>query len=395
MVDIFIANRENHSPRRVDESIKSHTKAERFGMKLSKAWPTKSVEDAPSVSSESFISDPIETNIQVEPEHEIMAINAKGVRKSFGDVIALDSVDLNLEFGKVLALLGPNGAGKTTLIKILTTLISSDRGKVEVGGYDVFREPNRVREIIGLAGQNVAIDDDLTGEENIGLIGSLYHLDSSKIFARTKILVERFDLIDSAARPVKTYSGGMRRRLDLAASLIGKPKILFLDEPSIGLDPKSRLDLWAIIKKLVKEGTTILLTTQYLEEADHLADEIIVIDKGKVVAKGTPDFLKSQVGGEVLEVHISNPIQVRIASQIISKISGQNSNLDSSVGLVTVSIQKAVALLPQIIREFDNAKIELKDVSVRRPTLNEVFLTLTGHLAEAETTNSSDQVSEQ
>lgn len=311
-------------------------------------------------------------------------VSVAGVAKAFGKTEALRGVDLNVPAGKVLALLGPNGAGKTTLVNIMTTLLPADAGTVVVGGYDVAREPDKVREIMGLTGQFTAIDENLTGQENLEMVGRLYHLGASHARARTAELLLQFDLKDAANRVTRTYSGGMKRRLDLAASLIAKPKVLFLDEPTTGLDPKSRLDLWAIIKKLVTEGTTILLTTQYLEEADHLADSIVVIDHGKVIARGTADELKRQVGGDVLEVHPHNHAHLSRVSELLGTLGHSAHHEDREAGKVTVPVAGGAEVLVEAVRRLDAEGISVHDIVLRRPSLDDVFLALTGRTSDEE-----------
>ncbi len=307
-------------------------------------------------------------------------IEARGLVKKYGDVVALDGLDLSVPEGTVYGLLGPNGAGKTTAVRILTTLLKPDAGTATVDGLDVVRKPNAVRRIIGLTGQYAAVDEYLTGRENLRMFGDLYHLPTAYVKERSDELLERFDLTDAADRSLRTYSGGMRRRLDLAASLIAKPRVLFLDEPTTGLDPRSRIGLWEVIKDLVADGTTVLLTTQYLEEADQLAEEIVVIDHGRVIAQGTSDSLKDQVGGDRLEVVVEDPAQVDAAAAALRSV---------ATGEVTIADQRVIApvvggslTLVDAVRSLDTAHVAIADLALRRPTLDDVFLSLTGHTAE-------------
>ena len=296
-----------------------------------------------------------------------------------GEVTALNGLSLDVEEGTVLGVLGPNGAGKTTTVRILATLLKPDSGSATVAGIDVIKHPDKVREVIGLSGQYAAVDETLTGWDNLVMFGRLYHLGRQQSINRANELLERFDLTEAARRPIKTYSGGMRRRLDLAASLIVKPKILFLDEPTTGLDPRGRQDMWSVIQDLVKGGVTLLLTTQYLEEADQLADEIAVIDRGTVIARGTSDALKKQVGGERLEITVETA-DIAAAQEIVARISGNATHTD----LRTISapvLTGSVALL-DALRALDEAKIHPLDIGLKRPSLDDVFLSLTGHVAE-------------
>lgn len=298
-----------------------------------------------------------------------------------GEVKALDDLSLDVEEGTVLSVLGPNGAGKTTTVRILATLLSPDSGHATVGGIDVVKHPDKVREIIGLSGQYAAVDETLTGWDNLVMFGRLYHLGKKASVARADELLERFSLTESAKRPIKTYSGGMRRRLDLAAAIIVKPKILFLDEPTTGLDPRGRQEMWGVIQELVQGGVTLLLTTQYLEEADHLADEIAVIDRGKVIARGTSDALKKDVGGERLEV-IVEANQLKIAAEIIARVSGTAAQIDEGMRSVSAPVKNGTKSLMDALREFDDAKLHPLDIGLKRPSLDDVFLALTGHAAE-------------
>ncbi|HEY2302572.1 MAG TPA: ATP-binding cassette domain-containing protein [Acidimicrobiales bacterium] len=316
---------------------------------------------------------------------ERAAVLVDGIKKRFGSVTALDGVSFEVRRGTVLGLLGPNGAGKTTAVRILTTLLQPDEGRAEVEGFNVVTQTDDIRKRIGLAGQNAAVDENLTGRENIELVGRLYHLPKVEAKRRAQHLLERFDLADAADRTVRTYSGGMRRRLDLGASLVGEPTVLFLDEPTTGLDPRSRIDLWEIIRQLVSEGTTVLLTTQYLEEADELANRVVVIDHGRVIAAGTPDELKSRVGGDVLEVTVAEPATVRHAAELVVQASGGEANdvaIEAETGKVTVRVKRGARVLADTVRMFDAAGVPIGDLALRKPTLDDVFLTLTGRPAE-------------
>jgi len=299
-----------------------------------------------------------------------------------GKVRALDGLSLDVEEGTVLSVLGPNGAGKTTCVRILTTLLRPDSGSAIVGGIDVIKNPDKVREIIGLSGQYAAVDEILTGYDNLVMFGQLYHLGKKQSILRANELLERFSLTEAAKRPIKTYSGGMRRRLDLAASLIVKPKVLFLDEPTTGLDPRGRQEMWGVIEELVKGGVTLLLTTQYLEEADQLADDIVVIDTGKVIARGSSDQLKKQVGGERLEV-VVDAVHVAKTLEIVSRISGVKATLDEGIRQISAPVSTGSQALFEVLRSLDEAGIHALDVGLKRPSLDDVFLSLTGHAAES------------
>lgn len=298
-----------------------------------------------------------------------------------GAVRALDHLSLDVEEGTVLGVLGPNGAGKTTCVRILATLLKPDSGRAMVGGIDVIKHPEKVREVIGLSGQYAAVDEILTGWDNLVMFGQLYHLGKKASIARAEELLERFSLTDSAKRPIKTYSGGMRRRLDLAASLIVKPKVLFLDEPTTGLDPRGRQEMWSVIEELVKGGVTLLLTTQYLEEADQLADEIAVIDHGKVIARGTSDALKKQVGGERLEIVVETQ-NIAKTLEVVAAISGNRATLDEGLRMISAPVSTGATALIETLRSLDAAGIHPLDVGLKRPSLDDVFLSLTGHAAE-------------
>ena len=309
-----------------------------------------------------------------------VAVEAEGLVKHFGDVVALDGIDLSVERGQVVGLLGPNGAGKTTPVRILSTLLEPTAGSARVAGFDVSKHPDDVRRAIGLTGQYAAVDEYLTGRENLRMFGDLYHLSPSYVKARSTELLEWFDLSEAADRPARTYSGGMRRRLDLASSLIAKPSILFLDEPTTGLDPRSRLGMWGVIQDLVNDGTTVLLTTQYLEEADQLAQDIVVIDHGRVIAHGTAEALKDQIGGDRIEISVSDPTLVGRAVEVLRPIGKGDAVVDDTRVLMPVTGGSTV--LVDAIRLLDGSGIEVSDIVLRRPTLDDVFLSLTGHVAE-------------
>ncbi len=310
------------------------------------------------------------------------AIEAHGLVKHYGDVMALDGVDLRVEEGTVLGLLGPNGAGKTTTVRILSTLLHPDAGTATVTGFDVVRDAQRLRSVIGLSGQYAAVDENLTGRENLYLFGRLYQLPRSVARTRADELLEQFSLTGAANRVTKTYSGGMRRRLDLASALIGRPRLLFLDEPTTGLDPRSRLGMWDVIRSLVREGTTLLLTTQYLEEADELADVIAVVDAGSIIAEGTADQLKSQVGGERIEVVARHATDVARTLALLTRGTDGEGSVDAHTRKVTVPAHGGAQRLVEVVRTLGDEGIEIDDIGLRRPTLDDVFLSLTGHLAE-------------
>jgi len=315
----------------------------------------------------------------------VNAVVAEGLVKTYktrtGTVRALDGLDLSVPEGSVLGLLGPNGAGKTTTVRILSTLLRPDAGRATVAGFDVITQSQELRSVIGLSGQYAAVDENLTGQENLVLFGRLYGLTKSDAHGRAKELLEQFLLTDAGARVTKTYSGGMRRRLDLACALAGRPRLLFLDEPTTGLDPRSRIALWDIIRERVRAGSTVLLTTQYLEEADELADAIAVVDHGKIIAKGTADQLKAQTGGERIEVVVHDAADLARASALIAG-DGDDRVVDERSRRVTVPARGGVPRLMAILRDLEAAGIALDDVGLRRPTLDDVFLALTGHAAE-------------
>jgi len=311
------------------------------------------------------------------------AIEAEGLVKRFGKTTALAGVDLAARTGTVFGLLGPNGAGKTTAVRILATLLRPDGGRASVAGYDVVRDAHQVRQLIGLTGQYASVDEGLTGLNNLIMIGRLLGLSRRDARARALQLLDRFELSDAAGRPAKTYSGGMRRRLDLAASLVGRPQVLFLDEPTTGLDPSARTSTWSMIRALVADGVTVLLTTQYLEEADLLAGDIAVIDHGKVIATGTPDELKARTGGQVLEVSPEDKAQLGEVAAVLMGLTGQAADTDIAAGRVTVPVTGAAAL-PEVVRRLDAAGIQLAEFALRKTSLDEVFLALTGHTAEHE-----------
>jgi len=305
-------------------------------------------------------------------------ITAEGLHKTYGDVGAVAGLDLAVPAGTVLALLGPNGAGKTTSVYMLTTLVRPDAGTARVAGYDVVRQADAVRGAIGLAGQFPAVDDFLTGRENLEQVGRLYHLGRRESRRRAQELLERMELLEAASRLAGTYSGGMRRRLDVAASLVGRAPVLFLDEPTTGLDPQGRLSLWGLIRELVGDGTTVLLTTQYLEEADQLADRIVVMDRGRVVADGTSDELKARYRGDRLELRLAAPADVPAALGALAGIGAHEPLAEDEHGVVTIAIDDGAAALPAVVRRLDDASIPVSAVSIRRPSLDDVFLMLTG-----------------
>ena len=314
-------------------------------------------------------------------------IRVENLVKRYGKVTALDGIDIAVPQGTVLGLLGPNGAGKTTAVRILTTLLEPDEGTAIVAGLDVVAEPDKVRERIGLSGQNAAVDEYLTGFENLDMVGRLYHMAKERSRERARELLEQFDLAEAGDRPTKTYSGGMRRRLDLAAALVAKPEVLFLDEPTTGLDPRSRVQMWDTIHELVHGGSTVLLTTQYMEEADRLADDIVVIDRGRVIAHGTAAALKAQVGGERVEVVVPEDEDLPAARSIVAGFCGDEVQVDDATRTLTAAATGGTEVLRRLLARFNEANVRIEDIGLRRPTLDDVFLSLTGHAAEEETPN--------
>jgi ABC-2 type transport system ATP-binding protein len=312
----------------------------------------------------------------------VNAIIAEGLVKRYGQVVALNGLDLAVPEGTVMGLLGPNGAGKTTAVRIFTTLLRADSGRASVAGMDVVADAKQLRRTIGLSGQFAAVDEHLTGFENLNMVGRLYHLGRKRSQDRARELLDVFDLTDAADRVVKTYSGGMRRRLDLAGALVAQPNVLFLDEPTTGLDPRSRLGLWEVIEELVAAGSTLLLTTQYLEEADRLSDEIAVIDHGKVIAKGTSDELKAQVGGERLELIVEHGHDLATARSVLVPLASGEVQVDRHARRVTIPVSGGSKVLVEALRRLDAESVTVLDVALRRPTLDDVFLALTGHAAE-------------
>ena len=309
-----------------------------------------------------------------------LAIEANGLRKSYGDVEALAGIDLRAPTGSVLGLLGPNGAGKTTAVRILTTLLPPDGGTARVAGIDVVRDAAKLRAQVGLAGQYAAVDENLTGKENLEMVGRLYHLGRPRSRARAEALLAQFDLVEAGGRVARTYSGGMRRRLDLAAALVAQPQVLFLDEPTTGLDPRSRLALWGTIEDCVAAGTTVLLTTQYLDEADRLADQIAVIDHGRVIAEGTSDELKKRIGGEWLEIRLEDAADADSAIAALAMFGDGQPSCEH--GQLRVPIRPSRGVIAEAVRRLDEADVGIDDIAVQRPTLDDVFMALTGHAAE-------------
>jgi ABC-2 type transport system ATP-binding protein len=317
------------------------------------------------------------------------SIVADSIVRHFGDIKALDGVSLSVEAGTIYGLLGPNGAGKTTLIRVLTTLLKPDSGSGFVAGIDVVDDPHGARESLGLAGQTAAVDAFLTGRENLEMVGNLYHLPSKEAKRRADEVLERINLNEAGDRPVSTYSGGMRRRLDLAASLVGRPEVLFLDEPTTGLDPRSRLEMWGLINELVHEGATVMLTTQYLDEADRLADMIGVIDHGRLITEGTASELKAKLGGDIIDVAISADDRERVAA-ILSAITGDDAVWDDSSFSFTIPARDGAVTLTEVVRQLDQAGVVPNDLALHRPSLDDVFLSLTGHPAEDGSTEAED-----
>ncbi|MPZ85544.1 MAG: ATP-binding cassette domain-containing protein [Actinophytocola sp.] len=312
-------------------------------------------------------------------------ITTEGLRKRYGDKVALDGVNLTVAAGTVCGLLGPNGAGKTTTVRILTTLLRADAGRAEVAGFDVARRPDRVRASIGLVGQTAAVDEALSARQNLELFGRLYHLSGTSARARATALLEQFDLADTGDKAVKQFSGGMRRRLDLAASLVLAPRVLFLDEPTTGLDPRGRTEVWAAVRALVAEGTTVLLTTQYLAEADQLASRIAVIDHGRVIAEGSPTDLKSRLGGDRLDVILHDAADVPAAATVLAAVATTDPETDLDARRVSAPVRDRVSALTEATRALRESGVAVEDIALRRPTLDEVFLHLTGHGTETDT----------
>ncbi|MEZ0091209.1 ATP-binding cassette domain-containing protein [Streptacidiphilus sp. EB129] len=318
------------------------------------------------------------------------AITAEGLVRTFGEVRALDGVDLDVPEGTVLGLLGPNGAGKTTTVRVLTTLLRPDSGHATVAGVDVLRHPEKVRSLIGLSGQYAAVDEYLTGRENLQMVGELYQMSPREARARAVELLEWFNLAEAANRTAKTYSGGMRRRLDLAAALVVRPPVMFLDEPTTGLDPRNRMALWEVIETLVAQGTTLLLTTQYLEEADRLAHDIAVVDHGRVIARGSADQLKAQIGGERVEVVVQNPALLGTAVQALVPYAKGEPTVEPHTRRITFPVSGGARVLADVIRDLDARDIVIQDIGLRRPTLDDVFLALTGHITAPEDEEAED-----
>jgi ABC-2 type transport system ATP-binding protein len=318
------------------------------------------------------------------------AIFAEGLRKSYGDVHALKGIDLAVPPGTILGLLGPNGAGKTTAVRILATLLRPDAGRATVAGYDVVRQAADLRTVIGLSGQFAAVDENLTGRENLRLVGFLYHLGVRESGSRADELLRTFDLVEAADRPAKTYSGGMRRRLDLAASLVARPRVLFLDEPTTGLDPRSRLGMWGVIAGVVADGTTILLTTQYLEEADQLADRIAVIDSGLVIAEGTADELKTRLGADVIDVRLADGSAMGEAFELLRSVATSEPKIEPHVNRITLPVGDGASVLSEVVRRIDGAGITISELSLHRPSLDDVFLELTGRRAADDEAGEAD-----
>jgi ABC-2 type transport system ATP-binding protein len=322
------------------------------------------------------------------------AIEGEDLVKRYGSVVALDGLDLAVPEGTVMGLLGPNGAGKTTAVRIFTTLLVPDSGRARVAGLDAVADAGKLRSVMGLSGQYAAVDEDLTGFENLDMVGRLYGLGRKNSKVRARELLEQFDLAESGDRPVRGYSGGMRRRLDLAGALVARPSVLFLDEPTTGLDPRSRLGMWEVIEELVAAGSTLLLTTQYMEEADRLADSIAVIDHGKVIARGTADELKSQVGGERIELTVETAGDIERAQSALSAIAAGEVQVDQRTRSLTVPVSGGSKALLEALRNLDADEVRVTDIGLRRPTLDDVFLSLTGHAAEKKDTDDEEETSQ-
>ena len=314
----------------------------------------------------------------------MLAVEVHNIVKHYGNVHALDGVDLEMPLGGVFGLLGPNGAGKTTLVRILATLLKPTSGTAKVLGMDVTDQPDDIRKRIGLAGQSAAVDELLTGRENLEMVARLYGFNRTEALRRADDVLERIHLAEAANRTVKTYSGGMRRRLDLAASLVGTPELLILDEPTTGLDPRSRQDLWELIEELVAEGTTLLLTTQYLEEADRLARQLVVIDNGRVISRGTSNELKAQLGGDVLEVALEDASRIRQGLEQLEGLGSSPASVDDETGVISLTVGDDTAAVVEALGRLDRADLKLREITLRKPTLDDVFLTLTGHTAQVE-----------
>jgi ABC-2 type transport system ATP-binding protein len=319
------------------------------------------------------------------------AVVAEALRKRYGETVALASFDIAIPEGTVCGLLGPNGAGKTTAVRILSTLVRPDGGRAEVAGFDVARQPEQVRRRIGLIGQQAAVDELLSGRQNLEMFARLHHLGARAARSRAAELLEQYGLAGAGARPVTRYSGGMRRRLDLAASLVLAPPVLFLDEPTTGLDPRGRIEVWEVIRSLVREGTTVLLTTQHLDEADQLAGRISLIDSGRVVAEGTPDQLKSRLGGDRIDVVLRDVDQLPAAAAAIGRVAGADAEIDTDMRRVSAPVRERAAALTDVVRALDSGGIAALDIALRRPTLDEVFLHLTGRRAESALAQPAEQ----
>lgn len=328
----------------------------------------------PPFPGQAFARQPVQTPGSI--------ITVRNVAKYYGKVHALEDVSLEVKKGSVTALLGPNGAGKTTLVRTMTTLLKPDKGTITIAGHDVVHDAQKLRSLIGLTGQYAAVDEILTGRENLEMVGRLYHLSPKAAKARAAELLKQFELEDAGDRSLKTYSGGMRRRLDLAASIVLKPKVLFLDEPTTGLDPSSRFTMWNVIRDLIREGTTVLLTTQYLEEADQLAEMIFVVNHGQIIARGTPDELKRQVGGDILEIRATTHADATRIAETIQKFGDDEAKADNDTGIVTMPVSGGASVLVSALRDLDAANIVISDIMLRRPSLDDVFMKLTGHGAE-------------